>query len=615
MQRDLDHISEIEAVSQGLRSDRPGAVIRSWLRCLNEHGLDPAQRAEAYILPDREVRAHRERSQDLIRIARSGIEKLYRLVRAQDYVLLLADNSGVTVEYLGDEAHKEALRGAGLYMGSEWSEARAGTCAVGACLAGGTALTVHQSDHFDVTHGGLSCTAAPIYNTRGQLAAVLDISLLSSPQPRASQSLAMNLVTQTAQRIELANLMAEARQDWVLRLGSNPDFLDVDPEAALRLDASGRIVGLTHGAARLVAETLGCDWRQPERLTGRHVSEVFDLDFARLEDLTRRHDARERLIETRGGHRMFAHAIEPRGPAPRALRAGPLVPPGLRALAGEDRDMARLVERAALLAVRADPVLIAGEDGSGRTTLAHALHEASGAGRLVTVDCAAVTEDEAALIFGREERRRLDPGRIAEAAGGTLVLDRVEELPLRLQARLLPLLAEGRYRPIGAMRDRPCEARVVMTTAADPEAEVAAGRLRRDLALRLAATRLDLPPLRARRDLLPLVRGALTAALRGPVTIEPEALACLAAHDWPGNWHDLAALVQGLADAATGRALTPGDLPAAMRDRAEPPERPAAVLAEVLAACDWNISDAARRLGCNRSTVHRQIARYGLSRP
>ena len=304
MQADLDHIREIEALTRGGVAGELGRlgglgrdpkVVESWRRCLEKHRIDPAARAEAYIVPDRQLRAHRERSEDLIAIARSGIDSLYKLVAGQDYVLLLSDAEGVSVEYLGDAAQKEVLRQSGLFLGAEWSEERAGTCAVGTCIETGEALIIHQSDHFDVTHGGLSCTAAPIYNSRGALAAVLDISLLSSPRPRESQHLALNLVLQTTRRIEMANLMAENPREWVLRLAGNPAFLDVDPEAALSLDAGGAVIGMTHSAARLMARTLGTDWRAADQLIGRHLSEVFEVDFDALEGLTRGVAARERV--------------------------------------------------------------------------------------------------------------------------------------------------------------------------------------------------------------------------------------------------------------------------------------------------------------------------------
>ncbi len=191
--------------------------------------LDPAQAREAVIVSQTRLREHRQQAEDLVHIARSGLERLYRQVAEQNYVLLLSDREGVTVEFLGDPSFNNNLRKAGLYLGSEWSEARAGgTCAVGACLATGEALTIHQTDHFDITHTPLSCTAAPIYDTQGALAAVLDISLLSSPILKTSQNMARHLVSSTVRRIELANLMANSRHDLVLRFAGAPEFLDVD---------------------------------------------------------------------------------------------------------------------------------------------------------------------------------------------------------------------------------------------------------------------------------------------------------------------------------------------------------------------------------------------------
>lgn len=161
----------------------------------------------------------------------------------QNYVLLLADAKGVCVDFFGDPRFEADLRQAGLYLGSDWTEELAGTCGVGSCIVTGKVITIHQTDHFGLAHTPLSCTAAPIYDTRGQLAAVLDISLLRSPSPKASQNLAMSLVTASARRVEMANLMARTRRDWVLRVSASPEFLEVDPDAALALDGSGNIIG------------------------------------------------------------------------------------------------------------------------------------------------------------------------------------------------------------------------------------------------------------------------------------------------------------------------------------------------------------------------------------
>lgn len=621
MDSPLAHQREIAAAAEGILPARDRAVVASWLRCLNRHGLDPAHRSEAYILPETRLREHRQRSEALIEIARSGIETLFSQVAGQNYVLLLADASGVTVEYLGDAAQKAELRRSGLWLGSEWSEARAGTCATGACIETGEALTVHQSDHFDATHTGLSCTAAPIHDSQGRLSAVLDISLLTSPRPRTSQSLALNLVRAAARRIEMANIMAESRREWVLRLAGAPEFLDVDPEAALSLDGAGRVIAMTHGAQRILARAGGLDWRRPEAIIGRPVSDFLDLRLDRLDELTRQRPPAERFLTTRDGHRLFAHAIEPRRVVARAEPAvpgarGPVaVPAVLRALGGEDAGMARLLAQAARLAPTRLPILVEGETGSGKLTLARAIHAAAAGPRapLVVIDCPGLdSHEEEARLFGTARDR--SAGRIAEAAGGTLILDKVDELGLPLQARLLRLLAEGRLAPVGGLRGQEAQIRVIATAGGELAAAVAAGRFRRDLSFRLAAARLRLPPLRERDDLLQLASGMLARAGEGPVRrLAPAALPLLAAQAWPGNLRELENLLAtaaALSDAAEigPEALAPLLGPAPPGPEAQPFE---ARLRRALAEAGGNVSAAARRLGVHRATVHRHLQRQG----
>lgn len=620
MDTDLHHIREIEAVSQGAHASRDPVVVESWLRCLQKHCLDPSTRAEAYILPEGQLREHRQRSEELVAIARSGIENLYSLIAGQNYVLLLADRSGVTVEYLGDEAQKSALRRSGLYLGAEWSEARAGTCALGACIESGEPLIIHQSDHFDVTHGGLSCTAAPIYDTRGALAAVLDISLLSSPLPRASQSLALNLVRQSARRIEMANIMAESRREWVLRLSASAEFLDVDPEAAISLDGAGCVIGMTHGAARLMARAGGMDWRDAPALIGRHVSDFLDVGLDRLDDLTRQRPAAERFIATRDGHRLFAHAIEPRRqPVPvqnRALRtslpAPATIPAGLRALAGDDPVMVQMLQRAAALAPKSLPLLIEGETGTGKLTLARALHEAGRQGPFTLLRCAELTASDEALVFGRIDGRKQEPGLIDEAGRGTLVLDKVNELPLRLQARLLQLASEGSYLPVGGIRPITPGLRLIATAQVDLASGVQAGTFRRDLYHCLAGAVLRLVPLRERRDLFWLIDRALAQAFAAPVLLEADVLAPLAQHPWPGNLRELQRLAGNLAAVLPSAAVGLADLPDTLAPAASERGDSAALLSRMLRESGGNVSEAARRMGVDRTTIHRRMRRLGL---
>ncbi|MBP2238700.1 transcriptional regulator of acetoin/glycerol metabolism [Sinorhizobium kostiense] len=619
-----DHIREIERVGRGLPVSRDDMVVKSWLRCLEHHRLDPAQTCEAYIVPEPRFKEHRQQSEDLINIARSGLEHLFRQVAGQNYVLLLSDRQGVTVEFLGDPLFDNNLRKAGLYLGSEWSEWRAGTCAVGACLETGEALTIHQTDHFDNTHTPLSCTAAPIYDARGELSAVLDISLLSSPIQKASQNLALHLVTATARRIELANLMAQAPHQWVLRFSRSPEFLDVDPEAAISIDSLGRIAGMTHGGAKILARSTGRDWRDPRQLIGEPVSRFFDMEIDDLPDLTRRRPTQERLVFARDGNALFAHAIEPhsRTRAPAVSREQ--IPPPLRRLGGDAPEIVSLQVKAAKLARTGLPILIQGETGTGKEHLARAIHEGSGLkGQFVAINCAAIPEQliESELFgylpgafTGASAKGR--KGLIEQADGGTLFLDEIGDMPLVLQSRLLRVLAEAEVLPVGGSVPRPVQIRVVSASHRPLQTLVAQGAFREDLYYRLNAATLSLPALRDRPDFEWIVAQILARHSYGEreLTLSPAALVALKSHDWPGNIRELDNAIAVGAALAENCVVEIGDLPdhLAAKAGAAGMGDAGAALGLMLSACGWNISEAARRLGLDRSTVHRQIKRYRL---
>lgn len=588
-------------------------------------------------MPDSQLREHRQQSEALINIARSGLERLYQQVSGLNYVLLLSDNKGVTVDFLGSDGQRDALRQAGLYMGSEWSEERAGTCAVGTCLHTGEALTIHQGDHFDHMHAPLSCTAAPIYHYDGELAAVLDLSLLQSPEAKASQGLALHLANAATRRIELANLMACHRQEWILCLSQSPEFLDIDPEAAIAIDGSGRIKGMTHTGARILARAAGVDWRNPAGLLGQSLMRFLHLEVDQLPTLMRYRPTQERVVMARDGSVLFAHAIEPRrvltsrsvGMDGAAVDAA--LPQALRGLAGTDAAMQSMLLKAARLATREMPVLLQGETGSGKEYLARAIHAASGRrGEFVALNCAALPESLieselfgylAGTYTGGAARGRT--GLIEAADGGTLFLDEIGDMPLALQSRLLRVLAESEVMPLGARTGKRVDIRVISASHHDLTALVEQGRFRADLLYRLNAAVLTLPALRERTDVEWLVQQILRRRrVEGDVPgLSPEAWQALHAYDWPGNLRELDnALVLALA-LAEGSCVEVHDLPETLRGL-RPASLPGKTMLgragelswqQTLQACGGNVSAAARQLGISRSTLHRHIKRAGVT--
>jgi transcriptional regulator of acetoin/glycerol metabolism len=577
-----DHVTEIDRVVSGRAPGRPrdAVVTESWRRCVEAYGLNPTAAAPPHIVTDAELRAHREQAERLISVARSGLQGLFRQVAGHNYVLLLADAQGVCVDFFGDPRFEDELRQAGLYLGSDWSEDLAGTCGVGSCLVTGEAVTIHQDDHFGLAHTPLSCTAAPIYDSLGQLSAVLDISLLRSPAPKSSQNLAMSLVKASARRVEMANLMATARQDWVLRFSTSPEFLEVDPEAAVSLDGAGRITGLTHAAQTALGAT------DPAELLGTRIDRLMEMSIDDLPDLMRGRPTEERVLRLRDGRGVFGHAIAPQAPRTPRPVAAPDLPAPLAGMAGPDPVLTPMLRRLGQLAATDVPLLLVGETGTGKERLARAVHLSGPAGHGFTVlRCAG-----------------LRPGTLPEVPAGTLFLKGIEDLDTGGQGAVLALL-EARS-----------DLRVIASARGDMAAAVKAGAFRSDLFFRLAGHVATLPPLRLRHDLDWLLTRLMRRHVARDLTLSPAARAELAARPWPGNIRELQSALDVAAALAEGRVIDLPDLPAPSLPEAAA-QTPEADLQTLLDACGWNMSQAARRLGVNRSTILRRVRKAGLTPP
>ncbi|WP_295639044.1 sigma-54-dependent Fis family transcriptional regulator [uncultured Methylibium sp.] len=649
-----EHIATVMQVAEaGLAADaarKHDQIIRaSWSRCVHEHRLDPTRMQEAVILPSHQLREHQDRIEDFLHIARHGLETLYQQVAGLGYCVLLTDARGVTVDFIGDLQLDASLRKAGLYLGADWSEQHAGTCGVGTCISTGESLTVHLDDHFDATHIPLTCTTAPVYDAQGKLNAVLDISQLSSAQPKASQHLALQLVRTYAQHIEDASFLHSHRHAWILRLSAAPAFLDVNPDYLLALDDAGRVIGHNRRAQLL----LEAQWKQAGvgSVIGLPFERLFNATLAELGRYTLPRANDQRAITLSGSGRVLfmlasppprrEHGLSAAAPQPQA-GSERRIPKPLAALSGGDPALDRQIERAAKLVNSPVSVLLTGETGSGKEYFAKALHQASERrGRpFVAVNCAAIPETLIeSELFGHLPGSfsgagpKAKKGLIQEADGGTLFLDEIGDMPRDLQARLLRVLAEREVLPIGATRPTPVNIRVIAATHCDLEALVRERRFRDDLYYRLNGAHIVLPPLRERRDLAWLIQRMLgecaKAAGRSEAPrLSSEASERLHAHAWPGNLRELRNVIDFACAVCGEDSIALGDLPdgmaatePAVARAATAPVDPAAGadpvarLREALQASGGNVSAAARRLGISRMTLYRRLRQAGLAAP
>ncbi len=307
---------------------------------------------------------------------------------------------------------------------------------------------------------------------------------------------------------------------------------------------------------------------------------------------------------------------------PRPLPSAGAVESALSAIVGVSESICALRRLLPKLGAADCSVLITGETGTGKECVAQALHQVSPrhAAPLVSINCAALPDSLLdSELFGYERgaftgASSAYPGKITLAQGGTLFLDEIGDMPLPAQAKLLRVLETHEVFPIGAMRSRHVDFRIVAATHGALEQLVHRGRFRADLFYRLNVARVELAPLRDRREdvavLFEHFASQLAARSRfGRLELRPAALVRLCQHDWPGNARELRNLVEAACIVFEGEALQAGDLPLPAPSAAAGESRR---ILDALEHCEWNRSKTAALLHWSRMTLYRKMKHWHI---
>jgi DNA-binding NtrC family response regulator len=307
---------------------------------------------------------------------------------------------------------------------------------------------------------------------------------------------------------------------------------------------------------------------------------------------------------------------------------------------GRNRAFQEVVRLAEMVAPTDSTVLITGESGTGKEILARYIHRLSEreAGPFVSINCGALPENLLeSELFGHVKgsftgAHRDKDGLLAAARGGTFLLDEVAEMSPALQVKLLRALQEREIVPVGATQTIDIDVRIIAATNRDLDQEIRRGMFRSDLYYRLNVITLHLPPLRERRDDIPVLAEHFLRRAAGQtgtaLQLTDDCVAALQRYDWPGNVRELENALERAAILSSGAAIGLDALPGQVREPAPAPlisERPAAnptlelveraYILWVLQVEGGNKARAAEALGIDPSTLYRKLSRYELSEP
>jgi transcriptional regulator of acetoin/glycerol metabolism len=649
----------LELVRSG--EQRADPVAQSWSRCLNEYRLHPANPLEPVFITRADLEDRRARRADVIACARYEMTTLYQQLGDAEAAVVLTDTDGVIIHMVSSPEFSAEVGPLGLRVGGMWSETAAGTNGMGTCLAAGGPVSVRREDHFFTQFSELTCSAVPVYDPSGEIAAVLDVTSRSS----LMQQHLLVLLGMTARMIENRLIDARYRNAHPLHFHSRPEFVYTLHEGKLAVGDDGRILA----ANRSALFQLGLP--SMDDIRSRSIEDLFQTS---LEDMLQRSTSSSFhpvvTYRTNAALRFFAVARRPASDAtaPSSGRSSVAALPNAAAAATpaprlptrpagtahavvatfKDARMVAHLDTARRVIARQTPVLLCGETGSGKEVFARAVHDASphASGAFVAVNCASLPETlieselfgyRAGAFTGAQRTGRR--GKILQANGGTLFLDEIADMPLELQARLLRVLDERQVTPLGTEDTHVVDFQLISASHQHLPSRVREGRFREDLYYRLAGIELQLPPLRERSDKRELIQTMLAAESGGVASLSGDAERVLLEHAWPGNLRQLRHVLRSAAALADRKPITLEHLPslAASAAPSAPPATPVSVvypssaftelqsaaalpvklnpiqanerqvLLQLLEQHRWNVSNVAKALDVSRNTLYRKL--------
>jgi len=645
-------------VQNGVHEQGNDAITRSWSRCLNEYRLHPDRPRKPAIIENAALEDRRERKADVIDCARYEMTTLYQQLADADSAVVLTDTDGVIIHMVSSPAFAAEVAPLGLRTGGMWSEAEAGTNGMGTCIAAAAPVAIRREDHFFTQFSQLTCSAVPVYDPSGDIAAVLDVSSRSGQM----QQHLLVLLGMTARMIENRLIDQRFRNAHPLHFHSRPEFVYTLHEGKLAVGDDGYILA----ANRSALFQLGL--QSMDEIRSRRIEDLFQTS---LEDMLQRSmsSSFHPVVTYRANAalRFFAVARRPASsaattvqptisatapaalgnPAPLAAKALAR-PAALRTMAYssatfKDPRLLAHLETARRVIARQTPVLLWGETGSGKEVFARATHDASphADGAFVAVNCASLPETlieselfgyRAGAFTGAQRSGRR--GKILQADGGTLFLDEIADMPLDLQARLLRVLDERQVTPLGTEDTHPVDFQLISGSHQNLPTLVREGRFREDLYYRLAGIELELPSLRERSDRRELIHDVLKTEAGSDGSLSTDAERLLMDYPWPGNIRQLRHVLRSAAALADGSVITREHLPALIlhpallqghaasavsddtgdADDEAPPVKlnpiqanERQVLLQMLEQHRWNVSNVAKALDVSRNTLYRKL--------
>ncbi len=633
-------------------------ILKSWRRCLGR--VSPFQRKNETILGSRELEKICNENKELIEVSAPVMDDLYKFVMGSGHSIQLSDKTGYILKLIGDKDIVEKITTINHIPGANWSEDVMGTNAIGTCLRDDRPIQVYRYEHWSLCVQTGVCSASPIHDpATGEIIGTLSIG---SAHFERVHSHTLGMVVAAVHSIEA---QIAAQRNWVHASISNKYkalIMESISEGLITIDNEATITQINEKAIDFLKL-----YRNP---CGENIFHMLKKRFGNegnykdlISVLKAKDDVDAEFITITDESGIIKCTITSRCMWEGANVAGKTIAiqeiskfkqvvnrvAGNRALAvfediiGKNEKFLGAVQMAVRASKTSSNVLLVGESGTGKDLFAQAIHNNSSRrnGPYIALNCGAVPRDLLeSELFGFMDgaftgaRRGGNPGKFELADQGTIFLDEIGEMALGMQVSLLRVIEEKAVMRIGGKEVIPTDVRIIAATNRNLVKEMELKNFRFDLYYRLNVVMIEIPPLRERKDDIPLLINCLTEKLcssmgKGDLQIDEESIDQCMMYSWPGNVRELQNVIEkGIICADTRMVSLRNIIPFKMgqidtggaADQCGEKKlfKSIVVNAEsegirsTLIKNKGNKCLAAKELGIARSTLYRKLERLGL---
>jgi transcriptional regulator of acetoin/glycerol metabolism len=626
--------SKDEVIVNKVRKD----VLDSWKRCQSK-GVNPRQLQTKPALSNLQLNNLLEES-ELYQVAKPIIDDLFQKMDGTGYLITLNDEKGRMI-YLKGESHvKRLAEKMNFAPGMDWSEQTAGTNAIGTSIITKSPIQILSAEHFCQGCHPWTCSSAPIFHplTKKVIGAIDITGQWYNAQPH-TLGFAVSIAQIIEKQLEyvymqvnnfLSEYFYQSIKKWkdhhVLVLthdlkvfksdGTLADSLKLSPLMKLKEEPP------FHYLVRELTK-LENPLRQID-----HDNPIFVQDFevAHLEPIFFNKEIAGYIIVLKKHKKARSSPSASNEPSPWSN------------IIGKSEMFIQSLRKCRKAAPTNVPILLMGESGTGKEIIARSIHDASQRKDqpFIAINCGAIQKELiGSELFGYERgaftgaRKEGKKGKFEEANGGTLFLDEIGEMPLELQVHLLRVLQEKEVTRLGSSKTIPVNVRIIAATNKNLHSLIRNGQFRDDLFFRLNVVTVNLPPLRERKEDIPLLADYFLKRFaemyeKPPLSLAPDTLDFLQNYRWPGNIRELQNALEHAVIFCDSSIIHLENLPSYLlenhvgRDQNDGlsllEQEEKKMLLKLLDETDWNLSAVAKQLKIARSTLYRKLKKYGFSK-